>query len=455
MSVVFPINPVLVIDDDEIWLKSFSFQLKRKLGITNVIPCSKPEEVMSILVSRPVTIVILDFTMPRIMGDQLLTNIKTEHPDIPVILLTGSDQVDIAVRCMQRGAFDYYVKSVDISQVLSGVLRAIKHRETLQENRLLNSGFLNEASQIVSVGGSFAGLWTRSLRMLRIFRYLEAVAQSSEPLLFTGEYGTGKATFAKALHATGKREGQFVYCKILEHGDFFPDALSGYRRGDSLLEKAAGGTIYLEGIEHLTRSGECFLTNLLESSQFSPLQSLKSKWFTGRIVASAGVPIDEISGMKQLMMKFSSHTVEIPALRERREDLPVLLDCFLEEASRNYGKSRPTIPPELLTLLGVYEFPRNVQEFRDMVFEAVLSHSSGVLSMETFKERISDYATILPHDTQLVKFTGPRLPTLSEVQDILISEACRRASGNQGVMADMLGISRTAVNKRLKANKTS
>lgn len=446
MSAVFPANPVLLVDDDDAWLKSLAILLKRRVGITNVITCNAPKNVLSILHSRAVSIVLLDYSMPGITGDRVLLSIKNDFPDIPVILLTGNDQVDIAVKCMQHGAFDYFVKSHDSDRILSGILKAIRLHEVMHENRLLSSGFLNDSG--LQRGEAFSGLWTRSFRMLRIFQYLEAVAKSSVPLLLIGEHGSGKTTLASALHSSGDKSGNLIHCKVKEHGDFLPDILCG-RKHSGLLDQAEGGTLYLDGIEHLTRAGEDFLSDLIDSSQYSAEPGGKQKWFTGRLVASAGVPLDSITGMKRLLLKFASHSIQIPALRERKEDLPVLVDCFLDEAAQHFMKTRPTPPPELLSLLGTYSFPGNIPELRTMVFEAVKAHSFGVLSLEVFRSMLSEGPS-LEANAPLVQFSGPRLPTLAEVQEVLIAEAQRRASGNQGIMADMLGISRTAINKRLK-----
>lgn len=446
MSGIFPVNPVLLVDDDEVWLKSLSILLRRRAGITNILTCSDPESVAAMLLSRAVSIVLLDFNMPNMMGDQVLMNIKNDYPDIPVILLTGSNQVNVAVRCMQRGAFDYFVKTDDADRILVGIQRALRLNEVMHENRLLNSGFLNDTGP--QHGDAFSGLWTRSFRMLRIFRYLEAVASSSVPVLITGEPGTGKATLAKALHSVGKKTGEFIHCHVADHGDFLPDVLCGRRR-DGILSQAEGGTLYLDGIEHLSRAGENFLTDLIDSQQYTSMSGGTPKWFNGRIVASTSVSLDLITGMKRLLLKFSSHSVQVPALRERREDLPVLVDCFLDEASQYFAKTRPTAPPELLTLLGTYHFPGNIRELRGMILDAVGSHSCGVLSLDIFRAKISGSAHERAYDVPLAQFPGSRLPTLAEVQDILIKEAHRRASGNQGLMADMLGLSRTAINKRL------
>ncbi|MRR38021.1 sigma-54-dependent Fis family transcriptional regulator, partial [bacterium] len=403
MSGACPVNSVLLSDGDEAWLKRLSVRLRRRIGITNLITCSDPEAAMRILDSRAVSTVLRDFTMPRMTGDRVLSNIKANFPDIPVILLTGSNQVDVAVRCMQRGAFDYFVKTNDTDRILSGILRAIRLHEMVLENRLLSSGFLNDNGP--RYPEPFAGLWTRSFRMLRIFRYLEAFAGSSAPVLITGESGSGKETLARALHASGEKKGEFVACSVAEHGDFLPDVLCGRRR-NGLLSRAEGGALYLDGIEHLSASAQEFLSRLIDSPEYSDGSGSHPRWFTGRIIASTCAPLESISGMKRFLLRFNTHVVQIPPLRKRKEDLSVLLDCFLDEAAKHFDKSRPTPPSDLLSLLGAYQFPGNVREFREMVFEAVAQHKNGVLSLEPFRTRISSTSSAPSNDAPLVQFTG-------------------------------------------------
>lgn len=444
MNDIFPINPILMVDDDEVWLKSMSLFLKRKSKINNIIACSNPKKVVSIMANRAISVVLLDYTMPQILGDRVLSNIKGNCPDVPVVLLTGNCQVDTAVKCMQYGAFDYFVKTGESKRILSGILRAIKFHETLLENRLFSSGFLNNAP--LQPRGVFAGLWTRSFRMLRIYQYLESIAKSSVPVLITGEPGTGKTTIAQAIHSISDKSGEFVYCNIFKEGSSF------LSRFGNFLSKAEGGTLYFDGIEHLDNYGEELLLRLISSIRLPSEAENRAQTFTGRIIISTNIALDSNLRKKELLLEFSSCFVQLPPLRERREDIPVLVDCFLDDAANFLRKVRPTLPSELFTILGAYHFPNNITELRDMVFEAMSLHSGSVLSLDLFKRRIVPVNGVsnLPTETPLVKFIGKRLPTLDEVESILITEAHQRSSGNQGVMANILGISRTAVNKRLK-----
>ncbi len=153
---------------------------------------------------------------------------------------------------------------------------------------------------------------------------------------------------------------------------------------------------------------------------------------------------------QSLVLGFSPNIIQVPALRNRREDLPIILDHLFDECSSVLGKSRPTVPADLLAIFAAYHFPGNFAELKDIVLEALDVHPGGmVMSLNTFKAKVGPVAEHLEQQ-DLVSFNGTRLPTMEEMERLLLAEAERRASGNQGVMASLLGLSRTAVNKRLK-----
>jgi len=163
---------------------------------------------------------------------------------------------------------------------------------------------------------------------------------------------------------------------------------------------------------------------------------------------------------KDLYYRLQTHHIHLPPLRERKEDIPLLIEHFLAKAAATLGKKKPTPPRELLTLLGTYHFPGNIRELESMIFDAVSRHSSGVLSMASFKEKItpeqSAHQTMQTEEAEPVQMEDKRLlfseplPTLKETEAILISEALRRANGNQTIAAQLLGLSRRALNNRLR-----
>ena len=250
----------------------------------------------------------------------------------------------------------------------------------------------------------------------------------------------------------------------------FGDTLFGHKKGaftdarearGGLIEKAAGGTLFLDEIGDLSTTSQVKLLRLLQEGEFFPLGSDVAKRSDARIVVATNQDLDALqsSGQfrKDLYYRLCDHQIQIPPLRERREDLPALVAHFLEKAAKTLDKKKPTPPVELITLLSIYHFPGNIRELESMIFDAVSSHTSGKLSMDTFKVHIikkhplsnMDSTVSIPPQGSQVSFSD-QLPTLKQIEQILIDEAMKRSNGNQSIAALSLGISRQALNKRLK-----
>ena len=199
---LYPALPVLLIDDEESWLCSLSLMLERLGGINNLISCGDSSEVMSILAQQEVSLILLDYTMPRMSGEELLARIREEYPDLPVIMLTGRDQIDIAVNCIKLGAFDYFIKTVEEERLIAGVQRAIRMQELQRENLKLSRNVLRESR--LEHPEAFADIVACSDKIRAICTYAEAIAGSNQPVLITGENGTGKELIARAIHRLGE-----------------------------------------------------------------------------------------------------------------------------------------------------------------------------------------------------------------------------------------------------------
>jgi two-component system response regulator HydG len=315
----------------------------------------------------------------------------------------------------------------------------------------------------------FAHIITANRRMHSVFQYVEAVAESSEPVLITGETGTGKELIAQTIHRQSGREGKMVSLNVAGLDDaLFSDTLFGHVKGGytgadteraGLLAKAAGGTLFLDEIGDLRSASQVKLLRLLQDYSYYPIGSDLTRTSDARIIAATNRSLQERMARgkfrQDLFFRLSSHPVELPPLRERMDDLPLLLQHFIEEAAETLGKPAPGASDELFTLLSVYDFPGNVRELRSLVFNAVAQHRSGpVLSMETFRLALRKGAPA-PGPTGAPKgspnmplaITG-RFPTLQEADVFLINEAMRRAKNNQGVAAALLGITRQSLNRR-------
>jgi DNA-binding NtrC family response regulator len=468
----YPLLPVMLVDDEAQALTSFELTL-RSASMNNFIGCQDSRDVMSVLGRQEIEIMLLDLWMPHVTGEEVLRQITADYPDLPVIIVTGADDVETAVKCMKQGAFDYIVKPVEKSRLISSVRRGIELRELHRENQMLKARVLSDR---LSRPEAFAEIVTISPAMRSIFQYVEAVAPSPRPVLITGETGVGKELVARAVHALSSRKGEFVPVNVAGLDDHvFADTLFGHKKGAftgamesraGLLERAGSGTLFLDEIGDLSAVSQVKLLRLLQDGEYLPLGSDVAKRSDARIVVATNQDLEAArnSGRfrKDLYYRLCGHHVYIPPLGQRREDLPVLLDHFLEKAAKSLGKKKPTPPDELIKLLAAYHFPGNVRELESMVYNAVSLHTGGKLSMEAFKAEIfrkqpglAGEVTGTPNEPEAQVVFPEQLPTLRQVERLLVGEALRRASGNQSIAATMLGITRQALNKRLKKTAAS
>jgi DNA-binding NtrC family response regulator len=458
---------VLLVDDEEAWLRSLSMALGVAGGI-RVRRCSDSTQVMGLLAEGTIGLVLLDLNMPRLSGEKLLAGIVEEHPEIPVIIVSGLNQVETAVECMKKGAFDFFVKTVEQERLLQGVQRALRMVELQRENREMRSRVLDGRLQHPEC---FADLVTRDPAMNAALVYAEAVARSPQPVLVTGETGVGKELVARAIHLASGRHGKLVSMNVAGLDDaVFSDTLFGHVRGaftgadamrSGMIEHAVQGTLFLDEIGDLSLASQVKLLRLVQESEYFALGSDVPKRMNARIVVATHCDLDarQRAGQfrKDLYYRLCAHHVHVPALRERRDDIPVLLDHFLGEAAQSLGKKKPAIPKELLVLLANHPFPGNVRELRSMAFDAMTLHTSRMLSMEAFKRAIGHAPAAAPHAAaggeereRRVFVPGEPLPALHEVVDLLIDEALRRADGKQTIASRLIGISQPALSKRLR-----
>ena len=313
-------------------------------------------------------VIVLDLQMPHISGKELLGEIGDTYPNVPVIIVTAANELDTAVECMKKGAFDYLVKPIEAERFVACIRKALEmnalHREIhlLREN-LLSGRVQNEAA--------FAAFTTRNAAMKGLFGYLEAVGPTDQPVLITGETGVGKELVARALHELSGRSGAFVAVNSAGLDDLvFADTLFGHKKGaftgadqvrEGMITRAAGGTLFLDEIGDLSPASQIKLLRLLQEGEFYPLGGDTPLMNRARIVVATNCGLEEMiaagSFRKDLYYRLCAHKVLIPPLRKRAEDIPLLLETFLGEAAASLQKKKPALSSRTALLPGKLSFP--------------------------------------------------------------------------------------------------
>ncbi|MBU0485967.1 MAG: sigma-54 dependent transcriptional regulator [Proteobacteria bacterium] len=464
---LYPYLPVLLVDDEEAWLRSFSLTL-RATGINNILTCQDSRQVKNIMAQQEIGTLVLDLTMPYLSGEELLPQIVQEQPEVPVIIITGLDLVDTAVKCMKLGAFDYYTKVSEDTRLIAGVKRAIDLGILRRENASLKKHVLEDC---LDRPEAFAHIITHNKAMRSIFQYAEAISHTCEPVLITGDTGVGKELIARALHILSQRKGRLVPVNIAGLDEnMFADTLFGHRKGaftgadqarPGLIEQAAGGSLFLDEIGELQPASQVKLLRLLQEREYLPLGADLAKRTDCRMIFATQQNLEALQRAgnfrKDLFYRLRTHHIHIPPLQNRRDDLPLLVDYFADQAAQKLDRKKPNYPKELISLLATYDFPGNIRELQNMIFDAISQCPTNNLSMAYFKSYIyqrgdgdsgKDYASTQEGETPFKELA--RLPAMKEAGYLLAIEALNRAGGNQTIAAEMLGITRQALNWRLK-----
>jgi DNA-binding NtrC family response regulator len=456
--------PVLIVDDEIAALNGFTFTLEAA-GVVDTIACQDSREVLDLLAEREIGVVLLDLSMPEVSGRELLPRIVESYPEVPVIVVTGINDVETAVGCLKAGAFDYMVKPVGEGRLVTSVRRAVE----LRELRLEYSSFRRRvlAGELENPE-AFAEIVTANPQMRSIFQYIETIARSSMPVLVSGETGVGKELITRAIHACSGLSGPLVTVNVAGLDDnMFADTLFGHLKGaytgaerarDGLVKSAEGGTLLMDEVGDLRPESQVKLLRLIQEREYFPLGADVPRLATARIVVSTNRDLEAAKRdgrfRADLYYRLHTHHIRVPRLADRPDDLPLLVNHFLQKAATELAKPRPTPPKELYPLLATYHFPGNVRELESLVFDAVSKHRARMLSMKHFADYIDEHRDG-PAATPTIAGQSPfslfeELPTLKKAQQQLIDEAMRRADQNQTLAAKLLGISQPGLSKAIK-----
>jgi DNA-binding NtrC family response regulator len=456
----YPKLPILIIDDEEDVLQSYRMALLLA-RIDNFVLCNDGTNAMPLLEKGPHSAVILDLFMPRITGQELLVKIRERYPEIPVIVVTGSNNVNIAVECMKRGAHEYMVKPVEENRLIAGLRNAIEIGELRRENLALQARMMVAGLKTPEV---FSNILSVNENMKLIFRYIEAIAASQRPVLITGESGTGKELVARAIHAASGRTGTFVAVNVAGLDDtMFSDTLFGHRKGAytgadceraGLIEQAINGTLFLDEIGVLEKNSQVKLLRMLQEGEYYSLGSDIIKSTDTVVIAATNANLQtqmkEGTFRNDLYYRLNTHHIRLPALRERPDDIPLLSAHFVSEAAKSLGKNCPELASDSLALLRRQAFPGNIRELQSLMFDVVARCNEPVLRPAFFQVHGTDRGAS-DSSARLISISySGELPQLADVEEFFVAEALRLTDGNHTAAATLLGVSQSTISRRIR-----
>ena len=440
---------ILIVDDE----RDTRELMARALGTDYLVTTAADAEqaVKALEADSSIALMLSDVRMPGADGIQLLRAAKKMRPDLTCILLTAFGSVDLAVEAMKDGADDFLTKPVDLDQLDLRVAKALKTRALEEEVVSLRSE-LDVKHGLEDITGT-------SDAMQKVFRLIRQAAPTQATVLIEGPSGTGKELVAHALHALSPRaNGPFiaVECAAL-NGNLLESELFGHEKGaftDAVarrigrFEAADGGTIFLDEISEISPSTQVKLLRVLETRSFERLGSSETIRTDIRIVAACNRDLAQLvregKFREDLYYRLAVIDIRLPALRERRGDIPLLVTRFLNEFSAANGNRVTGITPAAMKLLESYDWPGNVRELRNAVERMVVLSPGGQIDVGDVPD-FSRTPSLSPAPALQILPAG----TLEETEKARILAVLEQAKGNHSRAAEMLGISRRTLYRKL------
>ena len=377
-------NRILVVDDEDIVLMSCRRALAAK--DREVVTASSGTEALERIEREAFDVVLLDIMMPNVGGLEVLQRVKESHPAIEVVMVTGLAQVETAVRAMKLGAFDYLPKPFDPDELNLVVDRALERRRLLRENQHLR-GAVASRYRFENIIGS-------SARMQEVFRLVAQCAPTSSTVLVTGESGTGKELVARAIHYNSLRKDHPfvpVDCTSLSE-NLLESELFGHVKGAftgaiaakrGLLEVAHGGTVFLDEIGNIPLSIQAKLLRVIQEREFKAVGDTRTKSADIRLIAATNKDLEamvaEGTFRDDLYYRINIFPIRVPALRERREDIPALAFHFLRQCAAELDKKVDQISEGALQVLANHDWPGNVRQLENAIHRAAILASDRVI----------------------------------------------------------------------------
>ncbi len=438
----------LLVVDDELTSRNLCRDVATDAGLqVHVAPTT--EEALAILDQHPVDIVVTDLKVPQIGGLELLKRIRANNPEIAVVMLTQYGTIATAVEATRLGAADYVTKPFHVEELRAKLDRLIHAIDMDRENRLLREELRSRPG--------FGGLIGVSPRMERVYKLIQKVAQHAYPVLILGESGTGKELVARSIHFSGPRKNRPfapVDCSSLVP-TLIEAELFGYVKGaftgaqhtkQGLIEAAGDGTLFLDEIGELPIDLQAKLLRALQEREIKPVGSNERIGVRARVIAATNRDLEAAirtgAFRQDLYFRLNVVQIKLPPLRERRADIPLLVNTFLEKFS-NPARPIHTVSEDAMRRIMAYDWPGNIRELENAIERAVALGSGPILHVNDLPSNLQ-YASaeILPVADELVP--------LETLERRAIFRALQETSGDKLAAARLLGIGKTTLYRKLK-----
>ena len=442
---------ILVVDDDPGVRESFRLILEDHYEVVDV---PDGPQALDVLRASQVDLVLLDIRLPEMDGIEVLERIKAIDESIEVILVTAVKTVRTAVAAMKLGAFDYLTKPFEEEELLALCTRALEKRSLVREVAFLR-GELARTHDFDEIVGTHAA-------MQKLYRLVAQVARTTATVLITGESGTGKELIARAVHRQGPRcDRPFVpvnpaaIAETLIESELFgheKGAFTGaYQRKLGKLELAQGGTLFLDEIGTLKAELQAKLLRVLQEREIERVGGTRAIKIDVRVIAATNVDLKQAVARgafrEDLYYRLNVVPIEVPPLRERIEDLPLLVEHFVRHYGQQFGKRVQGLSPEALGALAEYRWPGNVREVQNVVERCVVLAEGPVIGLNDLPLDV-----LLP-DHRIRVRRAERLPLKDATQEFerqIVLRVLERVSGNQSEAARILGIHRNSLKRLLE-----
>jgi len=443
-------EPTVLVADDEIGLRESVERTLRREGF-RVVQAEDGQAALNALRRNAVDLLLADLRMPGLDGLELLRAVKLLCPEVEVIVLSGHGTVEEAVEAMKEGAYDFLTKPLERAHLVRTVRQALEHRALVLENRRLQ----RRLDELVGAGEIIG----ESPAICQVLALVKQVAPSSSTVLIQGESGTGKELVARALHEGSSRRGRpfiRVNCAALPE-TLLESELFGYERGaftgavarkEGRFELADGGTLLLDEVGDLSAATQAKLLRVLQEGEFERLGGTKTLKMDVRLLAATNqdlaLLVKERRFREDLYYRLNVITIEVPPLRERAEDIPLLAQHFLRVHAAKNHRQLDGFTEAVLARLRAYPWPGNVRELEHAVERAVVLARGTLIDLADLPPAVSQAEPA----ARVVSI--PLGMPLDEVEQRLIEETLRLTKGNKELAAKLLGIASRTIYRKLK-----